>query len=94
MYKKLLLILSLVVSFSLAFAPAALASEDTPVLGCPKPGFELMQWMPDHDMHHEGHIHVVIEGDTNGDGWICVKHVFTRKGEVHIHIDNSGPLTK
>lgn len=85
MRKLSLVALVLVFALTLA-APVSAAGPSSG--GCP-PGFEVHVYMPDHDEHHTGHLHVGPPNpDRNGDGLICVKHVATPVGEVHIHIDN------
>lgn len=85
MRKLILVALVSVFALSLA-APVSAAGASSG--GCPR-GFELHPYMPDHDEHHTGHLHVGPPNpDRNGDGLICVKHVVTPVGEVHIHIDN------
>lgn len=85
MRKMALVLLVALLALSLA-APASASGSASG--GCPR-SFALHPFMPDHEEHHTGHLHVGLPNpDRNGDGWICVKHVVTGFGEVHIHIDN------
>lgn len=56
-----------------------------PIGGCPD-GFSLHPAM-DHDDHHGDHLRVGTDTDSNGDGWICARHV-AQDGTIHVHIDN------
>lgn len=85
MYKKLVLVLMLVMLISLFPVPAALATGE-PTGSCP-PGFTLEEVMP-HE--HHPHQHVGTSTDKNGDGFICMKHV-TPDESIHVHMDNNLP---
>lgn len=80
---------ALLLAVALAFAPggAARAASGPPTGGC-APGFELHEWMM-HD-GHDGHRHIGVTQDLNGDGWICMKVV--AHGALHVHVDNVRPL--
>lgn len=85
MRKLTMILLAAVLALGLA---APVAAADASSGGCRR-GWELHPYMPDHDEHHAGHLHVGPPNpDRNGDGQVCVKHVVTPVGEVHIHIDN------
>ncbi len=80
---------ALLLALALALLPQAQvqAAGGPPVGGC-APGFELHEWML-HD-GHDGHRHIGIKQDLNGDGWICMKMV--ADGTLHVHVDNVRPL--
>jgi hypothetical protein len=86
--KRVLPLFLLVALLALLTASAALAQEGEPVAGCPV-GFHL-HLAGHHDEDHGAHMHVGIDADLNGDGWICVKHI-TPDGGIHVHIDNNVP---
>lgn len=77
----------LAVFLSLSVTLPAWAAGGPPVGGC-APGFELHEWMPHEDS--DGHRHIGITQDLNGDGWICMKVV--GPGTLHVHVDNTRRL--
>lgn len=62
-------------------APSTALAAPMPQAGCPN-GFEL-HTLGDHD-EMDGHNHVGLTTDLNGDGLICVLHTDL----AHIHVDN------
>ncbi|OGN93219.1 MAG: hypothetical protein A2Z71_01980 [Chloroflexi bacterium RBG_13_50_21] len=84
--KKMVSILMIVLLVSILFTSTAFASENPPTGSCAK-GFELHPFM-EHNGEHT-HMHIGIDQDLNGDGYICMKIVTP---ELHLHLDNSLPL--
>jgi hypothetical protein len=88
------LIFGILLSVLLTYAPAT-AQAEPPKLGACPPSFD--HWhRVDANGHdetgHGEHKHVGSDADHNGDGWLCAKHVGPA-GTIHVHIDNSLPLT-
>ncbi len=80
----------------LSFAGPLVAQADPEASQCP-PTFDHMHKVMggEHDdSDHAMHTHLGSDQDANGDGWLCAKHVVTKDGEYHIHVDNNYPLTE
>lgn len=85
---RLLLVVALVSMLALAITGSALAHDGhTPVGGCPD-GFMLHDSYDMPGMTMDGHHHVGVDTDHNGDGFICMKHV-GHDGNNHVHTDNN-----
>ena len=92
--KKMLLVLLTILLLTMSFVSLATALEPgDPVGDCP-PKWE-MHMMGHHGEHngehHAGHLHVGVDTDRNGDGYVCVNHVGLDE-KVHVHTDNNIPL--
>lgn len=83
--RKFVFVLLLSLLVSLFAATSALADHGEPVGSC-SPAFELRHVM-DHAEHM--HRHIGNDKDSNGDGFICMKHL---PNDLHLHVDNVLPL--
>lgn len=84
--KKIILVMLMISALALLAVPFVLADDGA----CPD-GFTLHPAMVHKHPDGGNHLHVGVDGDLNGDGYICGKHV-SASGSVHVHIDNNAQI--